>query len=325
MNKSYFIRLLHNYFNGNASKEEQEFLISYYDLFGSQLNKSSDVLLKKKEEEGLKSLMEADIWEKIRIEEQQKNAKEHTPKLWIAVAAVTLIIFSTALYFLNSSPEKSKNIISRTDHSSEHRLIRLPDGSLVIINAGSKFNYPSTFDGLAKREVYLEGQAYFDIKHNADKPFIIHTGQLETTVLGTAFNIKAWPADKDITVTVSRGKVKVRDLHQTFGAITPNQQIIYTKQKAVIVKKDVQASQYVAWKEQDLLLDNITIAEAAELLETRFKVSILISDLQIGTNRFTTTLKKGEFLEDVLMSICEFNGAKYQYDKEKASVIIKGK
>ena len=207
-------------------------------------------------------------------------------------------------------------------HHKENRVIFLPDGSTVILSPGSKLNYPSSFDGMEKREVFLEGQAFFDIKHNASRPFIVHTGKLATIVLGTAFNIKALPSETEITVTVKRGKVKVSDQDKILGVITPNQQITYNQRKVSSTVKVLDNDSYLDWKEQDLLFDNLTIAEAAKLLEERYKVKITISDQSISSQRFTTTFSKNESFEQILKSICIFNGVVYKYNKEKATAII---
>src|SRR5690606_3857015 len=99
---------------------------------------------------------------------------------------------------------------------------------------------------------------------NAKKPFIVHTYNLQTIVLGTAFNIKAMPDDKEITVSVVRGKVKVSDRNKVLGIITPDQEIKYNKQKDNSEMKTVKDHHYLDWKSEDLLLDNVTIAEAAK-------------------------------------------------------------
>jgi ferric-dicitrate binding protein FerR (iron transport regulator) len=195
----------------------------------------------------------------------------------------------------------------------------------VILSAGSKLNYPSSFDGLKKREVFLDGQAFFDIKHNASRPFIVYTGKLKTEVLGTAFNIKAIPGEADITVTVTRGKVKVMDQDKMLGIITPDQQITYSKEKVGAVTKRVNSDSLFNWKEQDLRCNDLTIAEAAELLEKRYNVKITISDQSITSQRFTTTFGKNDSFEQVLKSICVFNGLSYKYNKDNATVVISQK
>lgn len=325
MNKSYFIELLKKYLNGKATKEECEFLLGYYELFESEPDVIT--LMSQSDREDLRSSISEGIWDSI---DERESAISEVPvrRLWIsriAAAAAVVIVLAAGLHFYTVSPQKSASIVSNSDQAKKHRLIRLPDGSTVIISAGSKFNYPSSFDSFSKREVYLEGQAYFDIKHNESKPFIVHTGKVSTTVLGTAFDVKAWPTADNITVTVSRGKVKIDDQHKTLGIITPNQQITYDTLNEGVVQKSVNSDQYVSWKDQDLLLDNVTVAEASELLELRFKVKIVIKDEQIRTKRFTTTFLQKENLEKVLTSICEFNGADFSYDKEKAIVTLTNK
>jgi transmembrane sensor len=325
MDKSYFIELLKKYLNGKATKQECEFLLGYYEVFESEPDVIA--LMSPSERDDLRLGMNKDIWDTI---EDRESAVPQVSviKLWFtraAVAAAVIIVLAAGLQFFNNAEQKIPAIASRSEHVKEHRLIRLPDGSTVIISAGSKFNYPSSFDGSSKREVYLEGQAYFDIKHNDSKPFIVHTGKVSTTVLGTAFNVKAWPAADDVTVTVARGKVRVEAEHKTLGIITPNQQITYDMVKADAVQKTVNADEFLSWKDQDLLLDDVTVAEASELLEMRFKVKIAISDEQIRTKRFTTTFLRKEGLEKVLKSICEFNGASYSYDKEKSLIVLSSK
>ena len=323
MDKHYFLELLHKYLKDEATNEEHQFLLSYYNLFQSEPDVLALLSQEKKEE--LKSQMHTTIWQNIsrgeQLDENVKPIKRWSVRM-IAAAAILLAICTIGIFFLRNESAKNQTVVAQVNQQKINRLVRLPDGSTVIVSSGSKLNYPSSFDGLARREVYLEGQAFFDIKHNASKPFIVHTGQLETTVLGTAFNIKAFPGDIDITVTVSRGKVKVSDQNKTLGIILPRQQITCNKQKANPTLKTVDADTYLDWKAQDLLFDDVTVAEAAELLEERFNVNITFSDQLIKSNRFTTTFLKGESLEQVLTSICEFNGAVYQYDKEKATVSI---
>ena len=236
----------------------------------------------------------------------------------IAAAIILPVAMVAIVFMLNrQSVVQAKNIVQSNKHK-EHQVLNLPDGSTVIVSAGSKLNYPSSFGNMTKRVVYLEGQAYFDISHNASKPFIVHTGKIETAVLGTAFDIKAWPANADVIVTVIRGKVKVEDQYKILGIITPNQQITFNKKEAKAIQKTIDTRPYLAWKEQDLFFDDVTVAEAAKLLEERFNVHINFKDESISSKRFTTTFMKDETLEQVLNSICEFNNASYQYDKVKA-------
>jgi len=325
MDKPYFIGLLHKYLHGTSTKEEEQFIISYYDLFRDEPEVLE--LLSPEKKEALKKGMQSAIWDTISKDElQDRKVRPMTRRrVMVAAAAVLLIVFIGGLFFKSATPaaKKAEPAISpAVVELKENHLVALPDGSTVVLSYGSKLDYPSSFEGMAKREVYLTGQAFFDIRHNAARSFIVHTGKLTTTVLGTAFNIKAYPGDMDITVTVKKGAVRVSDQHKTLGIIRPDQQIIYNKQKANSIQKEVADNNYLDWKQRDLLFDNLTVEEAARLLEERFNVKISISSPSIRTRRFTTTFPRNETLEEALKSICAFNEAVFNYDKEKAAVMI---
>jgi ferric-dicitrate binding protein FerR (iron transport regulator) len=328
MDKKYFIELLNKYLQQEATEEECDFLLSHYNLF-DQEPKILDSLTNEKRFE-LKSEIDYNIRNIISTETNLiKNNHSLSRKIWISiisVAAILFIVFAGDLYFTDQKHLNKSSVISRFSSVKENRLIQLPDGSTVIVSPGSKLNYPSSFDGLANREVYLDGQAYFDVKHNPSKPFIIYTGNLKTVVLGTAFEINAWSDESDIRVTVSRGKVKIQDENnRVLKIISPNQQITYNTLNENIIQKEVNLPEYLAWKDHDLLLSDVTISEASALLEDRFQVKILIGDDHLKSKRFTTTVLKGERIETILNSITEFNDAKFTYDIDKSEVLISSK
>lgn len=331
MDKQYFIQLLHKYFKSDLTNEEREYLEKYYELFRNE----PDILdtLSPEEKNEFKNEIKGAIWDTIIFSESPGHKIKLIQRRSImTAAAVIIVILAIGIFFQYEASKKEivsnstihQNINGSLLHQKENRLIFLPDGSKVVLNSGSRLNYPSSFDGKKTREVYLEGQAFFDIQHNDKKPFIVHTGNLETIVLGTAFNIKALPGDKEITVSVVRGKVKVTDRNKVLGIITPDQEIKYNKQKDNSEMKAVKNHHYLDWKSEDLLLDNVTIAEAAKVLEEEYKVTIDISSPSISSQRFTATFSRTVSLEQALKSICEFNGVQYHYDKKNASVTIAG-
>lgn len=327
MHKQYFLELLRKYLNDEATFEERQFLEKYYDLFLAE----PDVveLLSDAQKEGLKTEINDTIWQNIHRDD--KPEKKIIPlKPWLTglvAAAVILAISITGFIFLQNQPvKKAGTAFAVRKHKKPNLFIILPDGSKVILSYGSKLTYASSFDGLPRRDVYLQGQAFFDIKHNNYKPFIVHTGKLETTVLGTAFNVKAMPGDATITVTVTRGRVRVSDQRKLLGIIKPNQQITYNRQGFNATQIKIDANIYTNWTALgDLLFEDVTVEAAAKLLEDRFKVKILFSDQLVRSKHFTSSFDKSASLEQALKSICAFNDAFYSYDKEKATVIINGK
>src|SRR5207248_3097180 len=98
------------------------------------------------------------------------------------------------------------------------RHIVLPDSSTVVLHAGSRLLFPEAFS-VNTREVTLVGEAYFDIVHREAQPFIIHTGQLKTTVLGTAFNIRAYDSSQEVMVSVTKGRVRVESGNQVLAEL----------------------------------------------------------------------------------------------------------
>lgn len=339
MNKQYFIELLQKHQQGTITNEEKRFLESYYNLFEEE----SDILamLPAEEKKKLQDETFKSVWQDISREEHPAKVVWYKRNLFlkVAVSAAALIIISgVLLYTNNTSPQKElaqqpiqhkKNNLnnnrletSTPANKPENRMIFLPDGSKVILSAGSKLNYPSSFDGMSKREVFLDGQAFFDIKHNPSRPFIVHTGDVKTVVLGTAFNVKAIAGEQDIVVTVKRGKVKVSDSNKTLGVITPNQQIVYDKKKIASVLTNVKNENYLEWQQRDMIIDNLTLSEAARLMEEKYRVKIVIDDPEVESLRFTTTFGKDETLEQMLNSICVFNALNYGYDKSRTLITI---
>ena len=336
MDKQFILKLLKKFNNGNLTEEERKFLESYYDLFENEPDNLTN--LDKDEKAKLKNSLKATIWSQMSANESHTTKVRRIRGIYIKVAAAVFIGIIGSVFFYNSLLSKKptdKNVAVNEIRQkpgqekaaagpveNANRVIFLPDGSSVTLSPGSKLNYPSSFDGLKRRVVFLEGQAFFDVKHNASRPFVVHTGKLETIVLGTAFNIKAINGESEITITVKRGKVKVKDQQKVLGTITPNQQITYDKKKVSSILQVVKNDSYLNWKDQDLFIDNLTLSEAAKILEEQFKITIKISDSSIMEQRFTATFPKNETLEQELKSISIFNGLIYTYNHDKSEVII---
>lgn len=324
MQQEQFLKILEKYRTGRATKEETDLIKAYYNAFEIQLD-ILDTMSEKDQEK-----LELEI--KQYIDEQAPEKAEITfpvaerkLPVWSAYAAAVLVLLVSAFLFLRTHEKTKPEVVyvqNKKEANKPNNFVQLPDGSTVILTAGSKIDYPDSFDDKKKREVYLSGEGYFDIQRNPAKPFIVHAGKLSTTVLGTAFNIRALPGDESITVTVTRGKVKVSDQNKTFGNLVPDQQITYSTVKQEAVQQKVNAEKTVEWKREDLLFDDVTVSNASRLIEERFGVKIRINGERLKTQRFTTTFGKDENLESVLKSITEFNDARYELDPEKKEVII---
>ncbi len=196
------------------------------------------------------------------------------------------------------------------------RVVHLPDGSTVLLNKHSRLDYPRVFrDSL--REVVLSGEAYFDISHLAGRPFIVHTGKLSTRVLGTAFNIRDYPGDKAIAITVTSGKVQVSNERAAVGLLIANQQMRYDIASAAIVQEEVDVRPLVAWRPAEISFDDITMGEAARRVGEWLGVTIHFVDPALKNCRVTASFYREDQLEEILMVLCGVNEMSYTiHDKD---------
>lgn len=230
-----------------------------------------------------------------------------------AAVFVCLVLAGWGTHYLLRQTDTNDRAIaqSATQHEAAPRAIVLPDGSTVLLKEGSKLEYPNSFAGASTRSVTLVGEGYFDIVHDPAKPFIVHTGALQTRVLGTAFLIKAYDNESNITVTVSRGKVQVTDNQRVLGTLTKDQQITFDKQRQVAAQQEVHADSTLAWTRQDIYFDDVTFSEATSRLSARFGVKVQFANERVSQCKFTATFIEGESFIKVLEVICAFNHANY--------------
>lgn len=265
----------------------------------------------------IKNTIQADEAKVISLPQSKRS-------LWRSVAAAVLII-SSVLFVEWPALQNRLHPIQLTAFrvpANQKKEITLADGSQVWVNAGSEIKYPKVFTGKV-REVYLSGEAYFDIAHDAHRPFIIHAGNVITTVLGTAFNIRENKSKNTIEITVTRGKVSVANGEKLLGVLTPNQQISFNTLKEESIKGTVDANSVIAWQESELHFDDVSFADAVSQLRQRFNVKINFSNDKLKDCRFTGTSLNGEKLDNILKVICAFNNATYQ-TKSDGSILING-
>jgi ferric-dicitrate binding protein FerR (iron transport regulator) len=325
MSRHQIAALLDRYLKGETTNEENE-LVKHWLEENSNTNARWHDLDRSAKDQWLSG-----IFSEIKNTIHETEAKvvllpQRKPGFWRSIAAVAaVLLISVTLYLEWPSlqnrlyPSKLTTIQAPIDQKSE---ITLTDGSRVWLNAGSELKYPKIFHGKT-REVYLSGEAYFDVRHDAGKPFIIHTGTVLTTVLGTAFNIKEDKNKRTIQVTVTRGKVSVANGNKLLGVITPNQQISFNTLKAEVVQATVNANAVIAWQQSDLHFEDVSFEDAIIQLEQHFNVKISFSNPNLKNCRFTGTSLNGEELEKILKVMCAFNNANYQI-KPDGRIVIDG-
>lgn len=320
MSRNQISALLDRYLNGETTTEENKLVEQWLEENGNP-NAEWHALDQPGKDQWLTDVFN-DIHGTIHANEAKVLELPRRNRLvWgsIAAAAVLLIAFTLFVGYPTLHPVQLTALQVPAHQKKE---ITLADGSRVWLNAGSELKYPKTFDGKT-REVYLSGEAYFDIQHNAAKAFIIHTGKVLTTVLGTAFNIKEDKSKHTVEVTVTRGKVSVANGNKLLGVLTPNQQISFNILKAQASQIVIDANEVIAWQQSDLHFEDVSFADAVLQLQQHFNVKISFSNDKLKDCRFTGTSLNGESLDKILKVICAFNNAIYE-TKSDGSILIVG-
>ncbi|PTR01563.1 FecR family protein [Mucilaginibacter yixingensis] len=193
-------------------------------------------------------------------------------KIRYAVAASVLLICVGAWFFINSLYSSGK-VLTASAQNGHMATISLPDGSTVWLNSGSTISYPSKFS--KQREVQLlNGEAFFQIKHDEQHPFIVHYGNLHTQVLGTSFNIKYYKKLNDVRVTVVTGLVAVGDKTKSFGLLQPNKELIYHQQQKKYDTRTVNAAKVAAWRNREVNLYDVPFEDLVLNIENSYNVRL---------------------------------------------------
>lgn len=231
---------------------------------------------------------------------------------WKKIAAIwtlPFVMLCASAYFYFSSPESvplEMAQVSYVQHyASEgtHEQVELPDGSQVCLNAGSMLMYPSTFPS-SGRWVYLIGEAYFDVTKDAEHPFTVSTGFMQLHVLGTQFNVSAYPEDSQIKATLETGRVMINVRGDSVDYyLEPNDQLVYTPRTGKVEKHSVLASDFSDWRRGELCFNDIAFTDAMCLLERTYGVKIHIQNSSYDGQRLRAHFNRNESLGTVLQII----------------------
>jgi transmembrane sensor len=252
-------------------------------------------------------------WFSRPVPEETELPVKKQRKIYWALAALAVGV--ACIFLFQSQPGANENMRSnlqvRSTERSEFKYLLLPDSTQVWLNAASTLEYPPEF-GESKREVFLSGEAYFDVKNAAKIPFIIHTGKISTTVLGTAFNIKAYDDLSNVTVAVSRGKVKVEYLDKEVATLMPGQQVKVNNNGTGIADRKSGINQVAAWQQGNLVYDDESIMDIVADLERMYNVRIKVSDITVNNMRISTSFNRQTGVEQALQIICSLTDRKME-------------
>jgi transmembrane sensor len=356
-----YLEIITRYLDGTATPEEAAMLLEW--LKSDKLNTKlfielKDIwlktgLLNKEDQETERAL--------YRFKSRVANTTDviNSQKFFLlkyanAASVAFIVVLIGILFFARYEYNTEKDKVTYTETIiplGQKGQVLLGDGTRIALNSGSKIKYPSNFNS-DKREVYVEGEAYFDVAHDETKPFLVHSGKLTVKVLGTSFNIKSYPGEDRIETTLVSGSVKIfQEIGKQEREITtlkPNEQAIYntedgkitvkqlrsaTDEKLTSTKQDEQANMQkekvlqiesvILWKEQKLIFENETLEEMARKLTRWYGKNIHIEDESLKRNRYSGKFIYNETIYQVLevLSIT----TEIQYSEKNHEIYIREK
>ena len=240
------------------------------------------------------------------------------------IAAIFIISFSLGMlchyFWTNNQPEQIAFIENIVPLGSKSEM-KMPDGSSIWLNAGSTLRY-STHYGKTKREIYLSGEGYFKVSQQVGKPFTVYTALANITVLGTEFNVKAYPDEKLVETTVIKGELAVEngEAATTFSTILkPGQKLLVTDSNQDIMNLNTDAAEIVvSWKERIWRIESEPLKDVAVKLERRYDVRISV-DEQVK-DRSVSGIFENEPLEQILQTLQLFLPILYHIDGKNVEI-----
>lgn len=325
MNTKELSKLIEKYKRGECSENEKKFLEDFLNSFQNNPGEWNE------NEMGNMEIVDGKILSEIMRNisgERSYNLKRiflSTSLLKQAASILFFIALASGILYLSGFFNQSTNHVAwneKTTSPGEIAKLTLPDGSKVILNADSKLKYPENFN-VTKRTVYLEGEAYFEVHHNINKPFIVSTGNLTTTDLGTKFNVSAYPEDNAISVSLVEGKIKVsRDENgrtDNLVVLKPEEQILYNKLDNKGTLGIFDSVEAIGWMDKTYKFNNETLSKVLPKLERAFGAKLKFTDKQFLAQKITAKFENSS-LQTVIEVIENLTGLNYKIVKETDGV-----
>ncbi|HCR92193.1 MAG TPA: hypothetical protein DIW50_17440 [Prolixibacteraceae bacterium] len=302
-------QIIEKFLSGKLSVSEEKELLDWFNttpdnyvIFQNEQKRLRPIIAKRNEEEVTIQ------WKKLFYKIQRKPITRQYRSKWLfgsAAAAILLIalILVSVLENNNAGQLQAKNVTEVITPCGEKTSLILPDGTSVVLNSGSKLIYPKEFKGKI-RNVELYGEAFFEVSPDKKKPFIVKTYDISVRVLGTAFNLEAFPDAGEINTTLVHGKVLLEKVSgnkiTALAEMSPFEHAVYrTEKQEISVRKESNIDQYIAWKDGKMVFMNASIEEVAKRLELWYNVSVHIKSEELKKAHFTCTFTN-ETIDQVL-------------------------
>jgi ferric-dicitrate binding protein FerR (iron transport regulator) len=263
----------------------------------------------------LKKYPVGQAWEKVESQIHRRISVRNTiirklisnPLYRVAAAILIAAVLLVSGYEVFYNPSASGAMLELTATNQVLNTFTLPDGTLVTLNSDTKVFYPKKF-GRNTREIRIEGEAFFEVKPNKNKPFIIHAGKAQIKVVGTSFSVSAYPDTKLVEVIVQTGKVQVTNkMTETLQTdeliLTPGDKGTLVYDSKTLHKTTNQDPNFLAWKTRNLIFKATSLREVIGNLEKVYKVNIGLADPKL--NKRLLTAQFNNYSLDFIFKVIE--------------------
>jgi ferric-dicitrate binding protein FerR (iron transport regulator) len=257
------------------------------------------------------------LWQKIEQVPQQHRLPW---RKWVAgvAAAIVVIIAGAGLLFRytgNKSAQTTVAMLTKHTGNGELKEIILPDSSHVWLNARSVISYPAAFTGNERKVFLQQGEAFFQVTHNAQQPFIVQSSEgMQTTVLGTSFTVTTDSLARHVQVAVKTGKVRVGRQQTTIATLLPGDAVNYTISSNTTQLSKTPVDAIGLWTTGEIRLSQASFKEMASLMQQLYGIKVVAGNPAIGRNLYSLPIKYGTDPNNLIEVISAINGnrAKWQ-------------
>ncbi|MCE7055192.1 FecR domain-containing protein [Algoriphagus sp. AGSA1] len=311
----------YRYLNNSLSEKEKSQLDSFFERESLRIKEWDE------ESMGNKELVSDRIWSKILKTGKKERKPTLVSRISLEFAAIVLLLIFGGMYVLinQSSDNGTDQDMWKEYHTvaGQRSTITLPDGSTVILNSASKLSHPHDFQGSARR-VKLEGEAFFDVSHDRDRPFIVVNEQFTTQVLGTEFNVKSYAKERS-SVSVKSGKVLVQQRIDS-GKIGLKEVILYPNESAYIdvndgglTKDKADLKEDLAWISGEIYLKEMSLDDLSKILERTYAVKVNFQTPELKQCRISGKLGRMN-ISQIMEVISSTMGLQYEMSNRRISI-----
>ena len=317
----YINNLLKRFVDGLYTRKDADDLLKHFHAgkYNTEISEAMDTVWEEMEEDEVSSLQHQQYREEARlllsrIRKPEKRFSFIPYLRYVVIVAVILSIGWGGFRLIRSNQEKVLTYTEVHVKNGEHKRVILPDGTSVTLNAGSYLRYPREFI-TDVRLIEINGEAFFEVTRDEEKPFLIHTKDADVKVLGTSFNVKAFDMDEQLTVSVQTGKVQV-DLPEAMMRLLPDEQFVMDKTKGEFQKRNEDARLSTVWIKGGLYFNRTPIRTVVNELVRMYNRTIEFAP-GAEYDDYIYGEHDNKSLEAVLKSIQYSTDIKYRIENDK--------